>query len=143
MDHESIPNIAVSATVCLRGLSRETKISKIISPNIRTQAKEIEEIIYCIGRVARELLLEEYTDALKDCVAKGRYVTVQEITNVQVIVHYNHIGVAIFEGEEISISPRDIAEKDIFKLETINKAKGKLAINAMEFFGEMAKHYAA
>ena len=143
MDHEKIPNIAVSATVCLRGLTREKKISKIISPNIQTQAEEIEKIIYCIEQAARELLLEEYTDTLKDCVAKRYHATIQKLTNVQVIVYYNHIGATIFEGEEISISPKDVAEKEIFKLETLNKAKGELAMTAMEFFGAMAKHYVA
>lgn len=138
-----IPNIAVSAEIRLRGLSRETKISKILRPSIESQAEEICEIIYSIEHADRELLLDEYIDALKNCVAKRRYVTVQETTNVQVIVYYNHIGAAIFEGEEISISPKDIAEKEIFNLETVNKAKGTLAITAAEFFGEMAKHYVA
>lgn len=143
MNNESIPNIAVSAIICLRGLSRERKISKIISPSIQTQAEEIEKIIYCIERAARELLLEEYADTLKDCVAKRCHITVQKLTNVQVIVYYNHIGATIFEGEKISTSLKDVAEKEIFKLKTLNKAKGELAITAMEFFGAMAKHYVA
>ena len=143
MDSESIPNISVSATICLRGLTRKAEISKTLSPNIRTQATEISEIIFCIECAARAILLEEYADILKARAANGYYADTQESTAVQVIIRYNLIGAAIFEGKEIPVLLKDVAEKELFNLETIDNVKGKLAITAMEFFGEMAKHHAA
>ena len=143
MDNENIPDIAVSATIHLRGLTRKAEISKTLSPNIRTQAAEIDEIILCIECAARAILLEEYADILKAFVRKGYYEATPDSTAVQVVVSYNYIGVAIFEGDEIPVLLKDIAEKELFNWKTIDKVKGKMAIAAMEFFGEMAKHHAA
>lgn len=143
MDNENIPDIAVSATIHLRGLTRKAEISKTLSPNIRTQAAEIDEIILCIECAARAILLEEYADILKAFVRKGYYEATPDSTAVQVVVYYNHISAAIFYGKEIPILIKDVAEKELFTWETIDNAKGELAITAMKFFGEIAKHRAA
>ena len=143
MDSENIPSIAVSAIIRLRGLPRKTEIIKTLSPNIQTQEAEINEIMLCIEYAARAVLLQEYADILQTRAANGYYEATHDTTSVQVFIYYNNIGASMFESKEIPILLKDVAEKEIFNWKTIDNVKGELAITAMKFFGDIAKHHAA
>ena len=135
MKNKINPNIKVYAKIYTGNMDDYEEIEVELIPDIYTLSSQLNKLLKRVEDSSRTLLLREHANNItKELNSAETFSSKQQAAYVIVIIHYNSIVATYFKSDEVSLTPESITKGMVFHWMTIDKAKAKLAMEAVEFF---------